>query len=140
MRQLIEETPPLSVRRNRTGLRQSSFYLILKNDIEAHPYKIKIMQQLLEPDFSRRMTFCNWLLDHSLGFIDTTVVTDEAAFSINGCANTQNTRHWSTHPPNGNIFLRQVSKSLFKAQSLLATEQYGMVRRAVAAMQHRANI
>ena len=64
VRQLIEENPRWSVRRNGTGLSQSSFYRILKNDIEAYPCKIQIKHQLFEPDFARRIIFCNWLLDH----------------------------------------------------------------------------
>ena len=61
---------------------------------------------MLEPDFPRRMTFCNWLLDNDPRFIDTIVVTDEAAFSMNRRVKNQNTKQdtGSTHPPNGNTF------------------------------------
>ena len=110
VRQLIEENPHWYVRRNGTGLSQSSLHRILKNDIKAHPYKNKIKHQLLEPDFARRMTFCNWLLDHGPRFIDTIVVTDEDAFSMNGRVNTQNTRHWYTHPSYGNVFEKSIRR------------------------------
>ena len=61
---------------------------------------------------------------------------------MNGRVNSQNTKQ-DTGPLflQMEIFLRQVSveiKSLFRLGSLV-TEKSGMVRRAVAALQHRAN-
>ena len=42
--------------------------------------------------------------------MDNIIVTGEAAFSMNGRVNTQNTRHWTTHPPNGNIFEKSIRR------------------------------
>ena len=38
------------------------------------------------------------------------VVTDEAAFSINGGVSTQNTRYWSNNSPKGNVFEKNMRR------------------------------
>ena len=69
-------------------------------------YKIKIKQQLLEPDFAGRMTFCNWLLVHALHWHN--------CCDWQGCLQhewtCEHTKHWSTHPPNENIFETSVHR------------------------------
>ena len=36
------------------------------------------------------------------------IVTDQAAFSMDGRVNTQNTRFWSNNPPEGNVFEKSI--------------------------------
>ena len=100
----ITENPAISVRHNETNLSKSTFHRILKKDIRLHPYKMQIKHELQPCDYARRRTFCNWFISKDQRFTERLVVTDEAAFSMNGRVNTQNTRFWSNNPPEGNVF------------------------------------
>jgi hypothetical protein len=104
VRQLITENPHCSVRRNGSGLTKTTFHKILQKDIGMHPYKMQRKHQLLPHDYVRRRAFCNWIAAQQPRFIERLVVTDEAAFSMNGSVNTQNTRFWSNNPPEDNVF------------------------------------
>ena len=104
VRNIIEEDHQSSVRRNESNLHRSSFHRILKHDLHYHPYKKQIKHQLLEPDYPRRRVFSAWLQSRVPRFVKNLVMTDEAAFAMNGTVNTQNTRYWSEHRPAGNVF------------------------------------
>ena len=75
-----------------------------------HPYKMQVKHQLLPHDYVRRRAFCNWINAQHPRFIERLVVTDEAAFSMNGSVNTQNTRFWSTNPPEDNVFEKSLRR------------------------------
>ena len=46
----------------------------------------------------------NWLLQRHERFCDKLIMTEEAAFSMDGSVNTQNTRFWSENRPEGFVF------------------------------------
>ena len=69
--------------------------------------------QLLPNDYHRRMTFCNWLLQRHERFCDKLIMTDEAAFSMDGTVNTQNTRFWSENRPEGFVFEKTFEEKSF---------------------------
>ena len=110
VRQLITENPRTSVRRNESDLTKTTFHRILKKDIRVHPYKMQIKHQLLPPDYARRRAFCNWITAQEPRFIERLVVTDEAAFSMDGRVNNQNTRFWSINPPEENVFEKSMRR------------------------------
>ncbi|KAF2366854.1 Protein of unknown function DUF4817 [Trinorchestia longiramus] len=104
----ITENPTTSVRRNETNLSKFTFHRILKKDTRLHPYKMQIKHELLPCDYARRREFCNWFISKDQRFTERLVVTVEAAFSMNGRVNTQNTRFWSNNSPEGNVFEKSI--------------------------------
>ena len=90
--------------------------IILKKDLNFnnyYPYKPKVRQELLEGDYDRRPTFCGWLLDKNknVRLINNLIVTDEAAFHMNGMVNRQNVRKYSPYKQNPmNIFKKPISR------------------------------
>lgn len=106
----VQENPNLSLRRNEIGLKTTTLHRILTQDLKYHPYKMQVKHELLEPDYARRMAFCNWISTQRPRFSETLVMTDEAAFSMGGIVNTQNTRRWSTDPPEGNVFEKSIRR------------------------------
>lgn len=60
--------------------------------------------QILPKDHQRRMMFCNWFLGHQPSYFENLILTDEAAFMMNGTVNTQNPRHWSPNQSEENWF------------------------------------
>lgn len=101
---IIQETPHSSMRRNESNIPRSSFHRILQKDLHYHPYKMQVKHQLLDGDYPRRRDFCRWLTGKGPRFLNNVIMTDEAAFSMNGTVNTQNTRHWSEGKPDRNVF------------------------------------
>ncbi|KAF2368238.1 Protein of unknown function DUF4817 [Trinorchestia longiramus] len=106
----ITENPTTSVRLNETNLSKSTFHRILKKDIRFHSYKMQIKNELLPCDYARRREFCNWFILKDQRFTERLVVTDEAAFSMNGRVNTQNTRLSSNNPPEENVFEKSIRR------------------------------
>lgn len=67
-----------------------------------HPYRIRVVHELLPLDFDRRITFCEWFLNFvkTQPFILNDVFfSDEAWFSLCGYVNSQNNRVWSASNP-----------------------------------------
>ena len=61
-----------------------------------HPYKMQVLQKLLEGDFERRLEFCERLQDmcfENRNFVKNIVFSDEATFCLNGDVNTHNYRY-----------------------------------------------
>ena len=83
--------------------------------ITTHIYikKKQIKHQLLEPDYPRRRVFSAWLQSRRPRFVENLVMTDETAFAMNGTVNSQNTRHWSEHRPEGNVFETSLRRGKF---------------------------
>ena len=107
--QQIEEHEDFSTRRNELDLSRSTIQRIIKKDFHYYPYKPKVRQQLLEGDYDRRATFCEWLLDKNVRFINNLIVTDEEAFHMNGMVNRQNVRTCSPYKQNPmNIFKKPI--------------------------------
>ena len=108
--QQIEEHEGFSTRGNELDLSRSTIQRIIKKDLNYYPCKQKVRQELLEGDFDRRATFCGWLLDKNVRFINNLIVTDEAAFHMNGMVNRQNVRTYSPYKQNPmNIFKKKTS-------------------------------
>ncbi|EFN82448.1 hypothetical protein EAI_03403, partial [Harpegnathos saltator] len=88
----FQENPHTSVPRTAQthDISQGSILNILKKH-KYHPYKIVIIQELMEDDFDRRIQFCEEMMnrtdDNFLNFI---VFSDEAVFQINGSVNRHN--------------------------------------------------
>lgn len=86
---------------NNFNLSVGSVHKILKVN-KYHPYKIKLVHELLEDDFDRRVQFCEQILEihnQHLNFITNIIFSDEATFTLNGHVNRQNCRYWATENP-----------------------------------------
>lgn len=67
-----------------------------------HPYKIKLVQELIEDDFDRRLQFCEIMTDRIISgqlLTFNILFTDEASFSLHGEVNRHNSRYWSQQNP-----------------------------------------
>lgn len=74
---------------------------ILKN-INFHPYKVHLVQELNDDDPDRRVEFCETMMtriDANPNFLYNTVFSDEATFQLNGEVNRHNCRYWSDANP-----------------------------------------
>ena len=107
VRDLLENNPRVSVRRNGSNISNTSFHRIIKHDLNYYPYVLITRQELKENDFGRRETFSRWLIDRfqENDFINQIVIGDEATFQMNGSVNTHNLREYAPRgqpPPNFN--------------------------------------
>lgn len=69
---------------------------------QMRPYKMLMVQELLEDDPDRRLQFCEEMmnaLDQNLVDLDWILFSDECTFALNGEVNKQNCRYWSTENP-----------------------------------------
>ena len=67
-----------------------------------HPYKVYLVQELLEDDYDRRLQFCEEIMrrcDENNGFPLNILFSDEATFYLNGVVNRHNYRFWSQENP-----------------------------------------
>jgi len=104
---LLSIDPQTSIRKvaAETGLSYSSVRKVTKIH-KWHPYKVKILHELHEDDFDRRIQFCEEIIalcegnDSQLGNI---CFSDECTFFLNGFVNTQNCRYWA--PENPHVFV-----------------------------------
>ena len=114
VRVLLENNPNISARRNDSGLSRASFNRITKTDLRWYPYSIKVRHALQENDFRRRLHFSNWFVEQcrNLRFLPNIVISDEAAFAMNGKVNTRNVRQYAPagNPPPFN-FERNASRA-----------------------------
>ena len=95
VRHEIEENEQFSSRQNGTGISRKMLQRIIKNDFNYFPYKSRICHELLGGDFQRRVRFCRWFQQKHERFIEDLIVTDEAAFHMNGLINRQNNKKYS---------------------------------------------
>src|ERR1700712_2257688 len=82
------------------GLKKSSISWILKSN-GFKPFKFHLVQHLNEPDFQRRIAFCEWLLlrcQEDDRFLSN-IWSDEAKFSKNGIFNRHNAHFYATENP-----------------------------------------
>ena len=95
VRDLLENNPRVSVRRNGSNISNASFHRIIKHDLNYHPYVLITRQELKENDFGRRETFSRWLIDRfqENNFINKIVIGDEATFQMNGSENEPRNDH-----------------------------------------------
>ena len=114
VQEVLDENPTgVSCRRNGLGLSSACFNRIVRSDLNWHPYKIHINHQLKEQDFAIRVRFCEWFLAQLRNprFLANFVISDEAAFHLNGKVTTQNVRQYAPRGENPNfMFERNASR------------------------------
>lgn len=102
VRAAILRSPRRSVRKHAAALRMtnSSVRRILRTDLKFHPYKLAIVQELGECDYTKRSQFSESMLN-ILRENDNVVImmSDEAHFHLNGSVNKQNSRYWAMNNP-----------------------------------------
>ena len=96
--------PQKSLRRisQEVGISVSSTYKIMKKNLSLIPYKIRVVQQLLPPDYLKRKNFAAWFIrqcQFDSDFLHRILYSDKAHFHLNGCVNKQNSRFWSIENP-----------------------------------------
>lgn len=103
VRNAIEERPTSSIRRlsQEINLKKSTLHNVLKQDIGMHPYKVQMFQELLPPDYDKRIQYCQWFTENlnNNDVLNKTFFSDEAWFHLNGYINAQNMRMWGTENP-----------------------------------------
>jgi hypothetical protein len=98
------ENPLTSLRKlaQQVDVSYNSGYRALRLYIGMRPYKVSLVHKLMPSDPQARLHFCNWLLEvvnHDSTFLSRCFFTDEAWFSLDGAANSQNCRFWSCNNP-----------------------------------------
>ena len=76
----------------------------LKKDLDFHPYKIQLTQQLQGNDHERRREWCTKVLqfnNNNPQFFKNLLMSDEAHFDISGYVKKQNSRFWGSENPRG---------------------------------------
>jgi len=103
VRMAIVKIPRRSVRRHSAaiGLSDRSVRRILHKDLNFHPYKIAIVQELNDRDMANRRISSEQLLEmlNDDGIINTVLMTDEPHFHLSGYVNKQNYRYWAPENP-----------------------------------------
>ena len=97
------ENPRTSLRQVsvETGVSRSSVLRIMQL-AKFHPYKVKLVQELNEDDFDRRLEFAELMMnriDDRPNFLNEIVFSDEATFQLNGNVNRHNCRFWASENP-----------------------------------------
>lgn len=101
--QSFVENPHLSTRRAALehDISQSSVRRILKGN-KFKPFKVKLVQELSEDDYDRRVEFCDVMmskLDAEPELLNRILFSDEATFMTNGSVNRHNCRYWTDTNP-----------------------------------------
>lgn len=99
----FQENPHTSTRKvaQQRGVGRMSVSRILKLH-HYHPYKIKLVQELIGDDYDRRLEYCEIIMerfDQNNRFLFWTCFSDEATFDLIGIANRHNMRYWDTENP-----------------------------------------
>lgn len=97
----VTENEHNSVRKiaQETDISKSSAHQILKRH-KYHPYKMKLVQELSDDDFNRRMEFCDETMrkyDVNNQFFFWNCFSDESSFELSGSINRHNMRYWRYH-------------------------------------------
>lgn len=95
----VNSDPKDSIRRRSAymDLSKSTLQRILQ-ELKFHPYKLRVVQELLPDDYQKRMQFCEWFLvtlASNENFLDELMFTDEAKFFIDGAVSSSHARYWS---------------------------------------------
>lgn len=104
VRNLLEQNPRISCRKNTSGLPSATFNRIVRLDLKWHPYRIFVRHELKDADYPRRLQFARRFRDscHNARFLPNIVIGDECSFAMNGRVTTQNVRMYApvNQPPN----------------------------------------
>lgn len=97
------EDPHSSIRKasQQHDISTFSVHKILKKN-KFHPFKVKLVHELNEDDFDRRIEFCEdmmFRIDENPNFASNVVFSDEATFQLNGNLNRHNCRYWAEENP-----------------------------------------
>jgi Helix-turn-helix domain (DUF4817) len=100
----VAVSPGKSIRRRAQEMRLSSTTMqrILSKDLQLHPYKVQLTQELKPTDHGKRRQFVEWILEmqrENEGFTKRIIFSDEAHFHLNGFVNKQNCRIWGSENP-----------------------------------------
>ena len=100
---VIVKSPRRSVRKHSAavGLSDCSVRRILHKDLNFHPYKIAIFQELIDRDMANSRISSEQLLEmlNDDGVISTVLMTDEAHFHLTGYVNKQTYRYCAPENP-----------------------------------------
>jgi len=104
VRKALIVSPARSGRKHAASLRikRTTWRRIVKEDLNMHPYKIQITQQLNDDDYPQRFLFCEkMLMMVTLDNFDVGCIwfSDEAHFDLFGNVNKQNFRYYSESQP-----------------------------------------
>jgi hypothetical protein len=78
------------------GISDRSVRRILHVDLQFHQYKMMVMQELHQRDWTNRVAFAPVMLEILADDVAIDM-SDEALFHFSGCVNKQNFRYWSDH-------------------------------------------
>ena len=98
----IVKSPRRSVRRHSAAIGLSArSERTLHRDLNFHPYKIAIIQELRDRDMANHRISFEQLLEmlNDDGVINIFLMTDEAHFHLSGYVNKQNYRYWALENP-----------------------------------------
>lgn len=129
VRAAVIRSPHRSIRRRAQCLQlhSSSVQRILVKDLNEHPYKLQIVQELKPNDHLLRRQFCERLLakmNDDNEFVNNLWMSDEAHFHLNGYVNKQNFRYWSQKNPK---HLHQRPLHSHKVTVWCALSSYGII-------------
>lgn len=104
VRASVQQSPRRSARKHAIALQMSnrSVRRILHEELKLHPYKIQVVQRILDQDKIVRLEFCHRiteLITQHPTFINNLLMSDEAHFHISGTVNKQNMRYWAPNNP-----------------------------------------
>ena len=100
----VKLDPEKSTRRRsqELNIERSSLLNILHKDLNVHPYRLQIKQELSPEDIIKRVDMCQWFqeqFDVDESFIHNVWFSDEAHFLLSGHVNSKNNIHWGSSPP-----------------------------------------
>ena len=100
VRESVMRSPRRSAHKHSAALSLSlrSVRRILHLDLKFHPYKLMVVQELLDRDHEIRVTCCQDILEH-VPANAALITSDEAHFHLSGYVNKQNFRYWSESNP-----------------------------------------
>ncbi len=104
VRVAVLASPGRSARKQSVALQipRTSLRRIIKDDLNMHPYKLQITQELLPSDRPKRFEFCTQMLDlleEKEVNLEDIFFSDEAHFDLHGNVNKQNMRYYAECNP-----------------------------------------
>ena len=97
-------SPHKSLRRlsGQSGVSYGTAHTAVRKALKMFPYKIRVVQALMDGDLVKRVTYCRWFMEHVTPDgeeLDDWYWSDEAWFHLDGYVNSQNSRYWLTDNP-----------------------------------------
>jgi hypothetical protein len=81
---------------------KTTVWRVLRKRLVVEPYRIQMIQQLLDEDHKRRLAFCLQLQDLMISddhFLEKAQFGDEATFHVSGAVYRRNVRIWGSENP-----------------------------------------